>query len=147
VDFELGEGVRDPTVVSGPELMARLDPDDPLQASNLADIEAVLEATDADIDRLAMLNAVSADGEAFVGAIRVAGADTEVILAAYVDSTFDDLGEPRTEAADVGGKAVTRILDDAAPDQPALVVYATGDTVWVIRGSDESVEAVLESLP
>lgn len=133
--------------MSGPELMARLDPDDPLQARSRADIEAVLDATDADIDRLAMLNAVSADGEAFVGAIRVEGADTEVIRTAYVDSTFDDLGEARVEEAEIGGKSVTQIFDDATPDQPALIVYATGDTVWVVRGSDESVEAVLETLP
>ncbi len=147
MDFGIGDDIIDPTIVSGPDLMTRLDPDDPSQAANITDIEALLAATGADIDQLAMLNATSADGEAFVGAIRVEGADTETVKTAYVESTFDDLGQSRVEESELGGKMVTLIYDDAAPDQPALVVYAVGDTVWVISGADETVATVIQGLP
>lgn len=147
VGFELGADIREPTIMSGPDLMARLDPDDPIQAANIADIEALLEATGAGIEQVAMLNANAADGETFVGAVRVMGADTETIKTAYVDSTFDDLGEARIEETEIGGKSATRIYDDAEPDQQPLTVYASGDIVWVLRGSAESVAVVIESLP
>jgi hypothetical protein len=133
--------------------MALLDPEDPEQAASIDDIDALLAATDAETDQLAMLNAQSADGT-FVGAVRVVGAPTEAIKGAYVDSIIEDLGDgARVEDAELGGKAVTRIFDDAAPDQPPLIVYASGDTVWVVKASDgsdgsvRSAEAVLAGLP
>jgi acetylornithine deacetylase/succinyl-diaminopimelate desuccinylase-like protein len=127
--------------------MAGMDPSDPQHARNIADIEALLEATGASLDQLTMLNAVAADGVTFVGAIRVDRADTELAKAAYVESTFNDLGEPRTVDSEVGGKAVTQVFDDAAPEQPPLVVYASADTVWLVSGTEEAAETVVETLP
>ncbi len=145
--FELGDNIRGTSVISGPDLVAGMDPNDPQQAKNIEDIEALLAATGGSLDRLTMLNAVAADGETFVGAIRVDRADAEIAKAAYVKSMFNDLGEARVVEAELGGKSVTLVFDDAAPDQPPLVVYASGDTVWLISGTEEAAGTVLETIP
>jgi type IV secretory pathway VirB10-like protein len=145
--FELGDNIRGTSVISGPDLLAGMDPNDPQQANNIEDIEALLAATGGSLDRLTMLNAVAADGETFVGAIRVDRADAEIAKAAYVKSMFNDLGEARVVEAELGGKSVTLVFDDAAPDQPPLVVYASGDTVWLISGTEEAAGTVLETIP
>jgi hypothetical protein len=143
----VGDVVRDPTILTGPELMAGLDPDDPEQATLIADIQSLLEATSADIDQFTMLNASSVDGQDFVGAVRVTGADPETIRSAYVETTAAGLAEPRIKEGQIAGHAVTRIYDDAEPDLPGLIIYASGDTIWVIKGSDETARAVIESFP
>jgi hypothetical protein len=145
--FELGDNIRGTSVISGPDLVAGMDPNDPQQAKNIEDIEALLAATGGSLDRLTMLNAVAADGETFVGAIRVDRADGEIAKAAYVDSMFNDLGEARVVEAELRGKSVTLVFDDAAPEQPPLVVYASGDTVWLISGTEEAAGTVLETIP
>jgi len=145
--FELGDSIRGTSVISGPDLVAGMDPNDPQQAKNIEDIEALLAATGGSLDRLTMLNAVAADGETFVGAIRVDRADAEIAKAAYVESMFNDLGEARVVEAELGGKSVTLVFDDAAPDRPPLVVYASGDTVWLISGTEEAAGTVLETIP
>lgn len=147
MDFEAGAGVRDITFMSGPDIVANLDLADPQDAANFAHIEALLEATGTPLEQLTMLNAVSADGKAFVGAVRLQGADTETVKTAYVESSLDDLVEPNVEEAEIAGKAVIKVADDAAPDQSPLIVYASGDTVWLISGSEVSAAQVLENLP
>jgi len=49
--------------------------------------------------------------------------------------------------AELGGKSVTQVFDDAAPDQPPMLVYASDDTVWLVSGTEEAAATVLETLP
>ena len=126
--------------------MAQLDPNDPRQAQDIADIEALLDATGASLDQLTMLNGVASDGRTFVGAIRVEGADQEVVKSAFVESALNDLGAPRLTEVQIDGRSVTRLIDDAAA-APPLFLYAAPDVVWLISGTEEAARIVIETLP
>ena len=58
------------------------------------------------------------------------------------------MAAPEAEAYQLGGKDVLRVTDAEGSmfSQPAYV-YGVGETVWILRGQDEFLEALLETVP
>lgn len=138
-------------VREGPEILADLDPNEPLQAQEIALHESLLEATGATIDDVTMATSFmqEEDGSfSFVLAYQIAGADGEVIQELYLPAFAGSLEEPRTEPGQSAGRDVILLYNDARPDAQPAQVYVSGDTVWVISLQDPlKTEVFLDELP
>jgi len=146
-DFAEGMAINGTSIISGPDLIAQLDPTDPRQAQDIEDIQAMLEATGKGLDQLTMLNAVGEDGKTFVGAIRIEGADQQIVKEMFLQSMFRDLELPRQVDKEIGGKSVAQVFEDADASLPPLTVYAASEVVWLISGTEEAAAAILQTLP
>ena len=52
------------------------------------------------------------------------------------------------EAYQLGGKDVLRVTDaEGSMFAPPAYVYGVGETVWILRGDDEYLDALLATMP
>jgi protein involved in polysaccharide export with SLBB domain len=94
-------------------------------------------------------SAVSDGGGISIVGLHVDGADhsafVEIAIALVLRNEFDS---PESEAYQLGGKDVLRVTDaeGSAFSQPAYV-YGVGETVWILFGQDEYMDALLATMP
>jgi hypothetical protein len=83
-----------------------------------------------------------------IGAFRVAGADSNALLAGFIASANKETPEEAVSQGNVGGKNVTQITDPTDPTTGTVYVYANGDTLFYVESSDASLAgAALQALP
>lgn len=113
--------------------------------------EAVAAATGVAIDDMAQGLAYVDLGEGgllFVSALQAPGGDAAVLLDVIVGLSTESMSEPSVEQTEIGGKPVTLVSDGEPDEVSPAIVYASGDTLWVVQGDDdEAVAEVLAGLP
>ena len=160
---ELGGEPIEFTIQRGPESIENLDPDDPAQAEQIADIEAMLEATGASIDDLAIATGVLMDeaGSGFavlVQGVQVTGVDEglvrDVVLELVISAweQFGEGAELRREDQQIAGRDVLALVPADPPQNGAeeaggLYFYVSGDTAWVVSAADHILNEILDLLP
>lgn len=136
-------------VIRGEEHFANLDAGDAAAREAAADLADMLEHLDASIDDLSSGYALVSldDLFAFAFAVRVHGAEAGTLLPAYLPILLGDLTEPTTAEAELAGKDVVVVTTEGDDEEDVdLYVYDAGDTVWMVQGPDDVVEAVLSRL-
>lgn len=145
----IGDGPATVEVVTGIELLAGLDPDDDSFDDQVAELERLLEATGADVADLTVASAYADGvlGGPTVAALRVADADRATLTTAVVSALWSSLEQPRQVAAEIEGRPLILLHDDAVADDIPHVIYSHGDTVWLLHGSSDEIAALLAQLP
>ncbi len=148
LDMPYFMGGFEPEIVMtrGEEHFANLDADDQTRL----ELEGLLETVGAEIDDMVSGYALVSQSDffSFVVAIRIDGVEPGTLLPAYLPILYDDLVEPEGLAANVGGKDVIVIASIGNEEEYVeLFVYDEGDTVWMVQGPQDVVEATLENLP
>jgi hypothetical protein len=126
-----------------------LDPDDPADTQERADIERFLEATGAPIEALTTASAVAIDGDRalIVAAARVIDSEADLLRDAYVTLLSDAMGDPVVTAGQLGGRDVTILSSGSGEAAEPVYVYAVGDTVWLLAIPPDAALEVIEALP
>lgn len=143
--YRLGGFEPEIVMVRGEEHFADLGPDDP----NRMALEGLLEDVGAEVDDLVSGYAlVSQEGFfTFVVAIRVDGVESGTLWPAYQPVLFDDLEDASAEEASIGGKDVTVVTSVGEEGEYVeLHVYDEGDTIWMLQGPFDVVEATITDL-
>jgi len=141
----------DLTVEVGAETQADFDPNDPEDAEELAETQALLERLGATVDDITTVSASRTNEDftdfTFVLAFRLAGVDADRLLEESLSAIDDDLEQPRQESGQVGGKDVVLVWDDGSPDAQPFHLYASGDTVWMVAAVEPVLTEAFEKLP
>jgi hypothetical protein len=142
----LGGFEPDIVITRGAEHVTDLPADDPTRV----DLETFLAAVGADIEDMDSAYALVSQDDtfSFVVAIRVAGAEPGSLLPAYLPILYGDLVDATGSAGNAGGKDVV-IISSVGSDEEyvELFVYDQGDTIWLLQGPADVVEATLRGLP
>lgn len=126
-----------------------VDPDDADAIAMADSFRALLESVGG-VDDATIISsqAVSDDGGISILGLSVAGADhaafSDGFLDLFVLSEYDD---PQFEESQLGGKTVVRLSDAGSLVSRVAYVYGVGGTVWVLRGQDEYITALLRTMP
>jgi hypothetical protein len=142
----LGGFEPDIVITRGAEHVTDLQADDPTRV----DLETFLVSVGADIEDMDSAYALVSQDDyfSFVVAIRVAGAEPGSLLPAYLPILYGDLVDATGSAGNVGGKDVVIISSVGSDDEYVeLFVYDQGDTIWLLQGPADVVEATLQGLP
>jgi hypothetical protein len=139
-------------VTPGPALLETMDPDDPQHVQQLEDLNGMLADVGATLERLHVASgqALSEEDHVVVIAIRVEGADLVAGMEPWMDfltaGTYD---VPEATEGEIGGKTVQVIVEGDYPfdDPPKSFMYAAGDTVWFVGGTEEWAVEAIETLP
>ena len=133
----MGEEVGTPWMIAGSEAPAVF--------------ETILEAVDKSREDLSSGSAsvTIPDGDSVeFQAIRIAGADATAFADELIPliEAGSESGTLEREEVELAGRSVLVLSD---PESGAVYAYvsAAGDVVWLLRGEEESVTAVLEALP
>ena len=90
----------------------------------------------------------SGDLDMSIGAFRVAGADSNALLQAFIAATRTSTPEDAITQANVGGKNVTQIVDPTDPSSGAIYVYPSGDVMFYVQSPDTALATTaLQALP
>lgn len=137
------------SILRGIDHLDGLDPEDELDAEEIASLQGFVATLGADIEDMTSVSAVAVDGEAlfFVAGIQVAGADPETLLAHYIETLIAEMGDPYQELGEIGGRTATLVIDEATEDRLPLYVYGSGSTVWLIVAGEAIVAELLSQLP
>jgi hypothetical protein len=125
---------------------------DPNDAEDVADADSLRALLDGvggvDATTIISSQAFSDDGGISILGLNVAGADHAAFSDGFLDlfllSEYDD---PQLEETQLGGKNVVRVSDVGSMVSSVAYVYGVGGTVWVLRGQDEYVTALLRTMP
>jgi len=142
--------VDDLQVEVGPELLAELDPSDPDDAEQIADIHEIMEAAGATVDDAATavtFFALDEDDFGFVAAYQILGSDAQATLPLFVAAWQEDLPESTAEPGQIAGREVTVLRNDDDPDAEALVLLSSGDTTWMVSVPEQFLEEAVASFP
>jgi hypothetical protein len=83
-----------------------------------------------------------------IGAFKVAGADSNALLAAFVAATKSTTPGVQVTQANVGGKNVSQITDPTDTTTGAIYVYASGDVLFYVQSPDPALAgAAIQALP
>jgi hypothetical protein len=137
------------SVVRGLEHFDGLDPEDELDAQQMASLQEFVATLGASIDDMTSISAVVVDGQSlsFVAGLQVAGAEPEALLTSYIETLIAEMGDPYQELGEIGGKTATLIIDGSFEDELPLYVYGSGPMVWLIVADEAVVEELLSQLP
>jgi hypothetical protein len=119
-------------------------------ADRQARLEGLLAEVGAGIPQLTSGYALVSQDDffAFVVALRVEGIEPGTLLPAYLPLLYEDLTEPSGIVGRVGGKDVVIVASRGEEEEfVALYVYDEGDTIWMVQGPEDVVEAMLDDLP
>jgi hypothetical protein len=103
------------------------------------------------VDRATIVSsqARGADGDGIIIlGLNVDGADQRDFRDGFVDLfLLSQLDEPQFEETQLGGKRVTRISEAGSLSGDVAYVYGVGETVWILRGQDQYITALLRTMP
>lgn len=133
----LGEEVGTPRMIAGSEAPAVFDPI----------LEAVGKGREDLSNGSASVTIPDGDSVEFQ-AIRIAGADAAVFADDLIPliEAGSESGTLDREEVEMAGRSVL-VLSDPESGATDSYVSAAGDVVWLLRGDEESVTAVIEALP
>jgi len=144
--YYLGGFEPDIAMTRGQDHFANLDAEDQARL----ELEGLLDAVGADIGDMVSGYALVSQEDffSFVVAIRIEGVEPGSLMPAYLPILFEDLVEPSVVAGNVGGKNVVVIASLGDSDEYVdLFVYDQGDTLWMVQGPKDVVDATIENLP
>ena len=149
---ELGDVslLDDLEVQVGQELLAELDPSDPYDAEQIADIHEIMEAAGATVDDAATAASFFALGEddfGFVAAYQILGSDSQVTQPLFVAAFQEDLPQSSTEQVQIAGRDVTVLRNDEEPGADPFVHVPSGDTTWLLSVPEQFLEEAVGSFP
>jgi hypothetical protein len=126
-----------------------VDPDDAEAVAMADSLRALLDGVGGvDATTIISSQAVADDGGISILGLNVAGADHNAFSDGFLDlfllSEYDD---PQFEETQLGGKTVVRVSEAASVASRVAYVYGIGGTVWILRGQDEYITALLRTLP
>ena len=152
LDMPYTLGGRDTEVVMtrGSEHFDGLDPDDPADQATRDVLDAMLENASASVDDLVSGYALVSNDDLFifVVGIRIDGANATELVPIYLPTLMRGLVDPRVEQADIGGRSVEVITSTGAGDLEVPVhAFASDDTIWLVQGPEDLIEATVEALP
>jgi hypothetical protein len=94
-----------------------------------------------------MARGADGDGVQILG-LNVDGGDQASFRDGFIQIfLLPELEEPVFEESQLGGKAVTRLSDTSRLAGTQAWIYGVGETVWVLRGQDEYIAALLRTMP
>lgn len=134
----------------GRELIAELDPSDPDDAEEIADIHELMEAAGATIDDATTgvsFVELGDDSFGFVAAYQIRGTDAQQTLPLFVAAFREGLTESRAEQDRIADRDVTVLYNDELPDIEPLVLWSSGDTVWLVSAPERYLEEAVGSFP
>jgi hypothetical protein len=83
-----------------------------------------------------------------IGAFKVAGADSNALLAAFVTATKQQSPNDVVTQGNVGGKNVTQITDPADTESGSVYIYSNGDVLFYVASPDATLAGTaLQALP
>jgi len=130
---------------NGAELRAQISDGDPFGAQ----IEAALALLGRSLDDMSLGGGSvgTQDAGASITGLRVKGAEASAIQTSLLPILLG-LADPQTTTLELGGKTVTVTTDGPEADaETKLYVYGTGDTVFVVQGSDPYLTDAITKLP
>jgi hypothetical protein len=119
-------------------------------ASNSKDLIDLLTSLGKTPDDMSVAFAADPTGDLDlqVGAFKVAGADSNALLAAFVAASKSTTPTDQVTQTNVGGKNVTQIVDPADTTTGAIYVYANGDVLYYVLSPDPALAgAAIQALP
>jgi hypothetical protein len=119
-------------------------------ADNQQDLVDFLTSLGKSPNDLSVAFAGDANGQLDVqlGAFRVAGADSNALLAAFVAATQKESPQDTVSQGNVGGKNVTQIVDPSDTTSGTIYIYANGDTLFYVSSPDATLAAsALQAMP
>jgi len=134
---------------SGPEWVARLDPQDRDGAAAIRKTEALVASTGKTLEDLMVATALfepSPGNYATIAAMRVPGSQALQLIDPVIDVMVGVIS-PETVWRSIADRWVIVVRDAAVPGMYPVTVYPSGDTVWVMQAERQFVEALLMALP
>lgn len=130
-------------------ILEGVDPSDSNAVADADRLRALLTSVGG-VDRATIISsqARADDGGIVILGLNVDGADHAAFRDGFLDLfVLRELEEPLSEETQLAGKAVTRVSDARALSGTEAWVYGIGETVWVLRGQDEYLVALLRTMP
>jgi hypothetical protein len=144
-----GEPVT-PDSITGPELLAQADPDDPEGQAGFDALAAFLADNGRTMDDLSVGFAfLPTEDElgATITAFRVRGSDAAALLEGLVPLITMDYGDPQRGTVTVGDRELVRVSDGPYdPEGIYEVLYPRGDVVWAVSATDPLLSEILAAL-
>lgn len=134
----------------GQELIGELDPSDPDDAADIAEIEGLMAAAGATLDDAA--TAVSffeldEGSYGFIAAYQIRGSDAAATLPQFVAAFEADIADPLIEQGQIADTDVTFIRSGEDPEGEAVILVPRGDITWLLALPDDLLEEAIGSLP
>lgn len=127
-------------------LFEQVDPDDAEAVAQAEAMRSMLEAAGG-IDKTTLISSLAVDGGVSVVGMYVEGADHSDFADGFLEVFLTGFEEPEVTEEQLGGKAVLRASDGGSLFSQAAYVYGVGGTVWMLRGDDEYIAALLRTMP
>ena len=137
-------------ITVGQELIGELDPSDPDQAEEIAQLHELAAAAGATLDDAAAAGSyaqLDEDAYAFVSAYQIRGADMQPTLPLFVAAFEADIPDALVEQGRVGDVDVTLLRSAEDPEGGTLVILARGDVIWLLSVPPEFLEEAIGTLP
>jgi hypothetical protein len=136
--------------ITGPEILARVDPDEPEGLARMEELAGFLGEHGHAMEDLSLAFASAAlpDGT-FVGltGVRVRGGDAARLLDGLVPLITRDYVDPQREVVTVGGREAVRISDGPYdPEGIYEVLVPIGEVVWAVSAVDPLLSEILGTL-
>jgi len=134
----------------GQELIAELDPSDPDDAEEIAQLHELAAAAGTTLDDAATASSyaqLDEDAYAFIIAYQVRGGDIQQTLPLFVAAFEEDITDALVEQGQVGDVDVTLIRSVEDPEAGAFAILARGDVIWMLAVPPELLEETVGSLP
>ena len=135
---------------SGPEWIARYDPDVPEGAAAIEQAETFLATTGTSADELDVATALlrpSPGNMATISAMRLAGAEAHRLAESSVRLMRPDISRPTLSLRHISDRTVLKVSDRAAAGAYPVTVYPVDDTVWFVDAGGPLLEDILAALP
>jgi len=134
----------------GQELIAELDPSDPDDAEEIAQLHELAAAAGATLDDSATVSSyaeLDEDTYAFIMAYQVRGGDIGQTLPLFVAAFEEDTPDVLVEHGQVGDVEVTLLRSAEDPEEGAFAILTRGDIIWMLAVPPELLEETIGSLP
>ncbi len=134
----------------GQEVVGELDPSDPDDAAEIAQLDEIVATVGATLDDVATASSFAQLGEdayAFIIAFQVRGAEIGGALPLFVAAFEEDIADPIIEQGQVGDVEVTRLSSGEDPEGGSFVILARGDVIWLLSMPEQFLEEAIGSLP
>ena len=134
----------------GQELIGEMDPSDPEEAADIAQLHDLAEAAGASLDEAATATSYAQLGEdayATIIALQIRGGDIAPALPLFVAAFEEDLPGALVEETQVGDVEVIRLSSAEEPEGGSFVILGRGDAMWLVAVPPEFLEETIGSLP
>ena len=134
----------------GQELIGAMDPSDPEEAADIAQLPELAEAAGATLAEAAPATSyapLGADAYATIIALQIRGGDIAPALPLFVAAFEEDLPGALVEETQVGDVDVIRLSSAEDPEGGSFVILGRGDAMGLVAVPPEFLEETIGSLP